>query len=463
MNPATYGGLFFDAALHAQDGRNALHLERFRDRDQAVTAIASYNRLWDATRRHIWTLLGLGRMVGLAASDHQAPVEAGALLLSREIRVGRASATRRAVTSPPQEAWDQAAVCLGAASDLLALHVNDTGGALTPDAEIVWEPAARNAALDSVAELVARLSSTRDPLALRAGQAGLAWERVSRSLPPTERAREAALQLRSIAEVGDADLPSLDGLTPAGNHLLSEPVDRLGSLVARIRRASWNLHHQPDRSMRTLIDVARCGFEVAVHTAVFHGVDLHDPGIVTREPAAQRVLAWHTLLVDLNTYLGTAPGNAQVHADVVAVHELLAGLVPRDQMTGDRGASADLAERYLGGTLHGACAGLRQAGEWTSTAFALLAHSEQAFVPITSLSRNLLSENHELAAAKLTAHRRLIAAPTELIETTLDRYRDVTKAGVVGPSADTPASARPGPRPRRETAHILAREPIARP
>lgn len=218
------------------------------------------------------------------------------------------------------------------------------------------------------------------------------------------------------------------------------------------------MREQPDYAVRTLADVARVGFEVAVHTATFHGVDLHDRQAVGRDPSTRRAGAWLALMGDLRGYLGSGPGNGQIHADIAAVHQLLGELVPRDRLTSDRGASAKPDERHLGGTLHGACASLVQASEWNAATFARLARSEQVYVPIDTLSRDTLSERPDLAAAKLNGTR-LAPAPTDRTENTLDRYRDVARAGV------SPATSRWDPsvvahaRSREDATHVLSREP----
>jgi hypothetical protein len=99
--------------------------------------------------------------------------------------------------------------------------VNVTGGALTPDAALVWDPVARNAALGRVGGFVSQLSATQDALALRAGQAGLRWERVGRWLPPGDRTRTAALEVVRVAELTGATVTDLDGLTAASTRVHS--------------------------------------------------------------------------------------------------------------------------------------------------------------------------------------------------------------------------------------------------
>jgi len=298
----------------------------------------------------------------------------------------------------------------------------------------------------------------QDSLALRAGQAGLRWERVGRWLSPSERIRSAALEVVRVAELTGATLTDLDGLTAASTAVLgSRPAERLGELVARIRRSAWNLREQPDYSVRTLGDVARVGFEVAVHTATFHGVDLHDRQAVVRDPSARRAGAWLALMGDLQGYLSSGPGDGQIHADVVAVHQLLADLVPRDRLSGDRAQSARPDERHLGAILHGACAGLVQAGEWNAATFGRLASSAHVYVTVDTLSRDELSERPDLAKAKLTGMR-LVPAPTERTETTLDRYRDVARAGVVPHTDRAPTASI-----QRHDARVLTREPVTQP
>ncbi|MBO3087113.1 hypothetical protein [Cellulomonas dongxiuzhuiae] len=398
----------------------------------------------------------------MIATEHPHPVEAAALALAQTLQVGPDDLPPHPqVVAPPRRDWDQAGRYLRAASDLLATHVNVTGRALTPDAALVWDPVARNAALGRVGGFVAQLSVSQDALALRAGQAGLRWERVGRWLPPGDRTRTVALEVVRVAELSGATVTDLDGLTAASTQVHStRPADRLGELIARIRRTAWDVREQPDCSVRTLADVARAGFEVAVHTATFHGVDLHDRQAVGRDPSARRAGAWLALMGDLRGYLGAGPGNGQIHADVAAVHQLLGDLVPRDRLTSDRGSSANPDERHLGGTLHGACAALVQASEWNAATFARLARTAQVYVPIDTLSRDELSDQPDLATAKLNGAR-LVPALAERTETTLDRYRDVARAGISTATSRWDPAVVAHARTREDATLVLSREPAA--
>ena len=419
--------------------------------------MSAYYGLLDAARQHIWALITPARMAGVLATDHPHPVEAAAVALAQTLQTGPNDVPPHPqVIAAVRHDWDQAGRYLRAASDLLATHVNVTGRARTPDAALVWDPLARHAALGRVGGFVARLTATQDALALRAGQAGLRWERIGRWLPPGERIRTVALEVVRVAEIAGATITDLDGLTAASAQVLAtRPSDRLGELIARIRRTAWNVREQPDYSVRTLTDVARVGFEVTVHTAAFHGVDLRDRQAIMRDPSARRASAWLALMGDLHGYLGAGPGNGQIHADVAAVHQLLGDLVPRNHLNGDRAASAKPDERHLGATLHGACAALVQAGEWNAATFTRLARSEHVYVSVDTLNRDELSERPELASAKLHGAR-LVPAPTERTENTLDRYRDVARAGVA-PHADPVTAAHA--RSRDDGGHVLIREP----
>ena len=459
MSTATYGFLFDEAVRHLERGRRALHLDRFDDKKHAETTVTAYYGLLDAAQHHIWALITPARMAGVLATEHPHPVEAAAIALAQKLQVGPDDLPPHPqVTSPSRHEWDQAGRHLRAAADLLATHVSVTGGARTPDAAVVWDPVARNAALGRVGGFVAQLAATQHALALRAGQAGLRWERVGRWLPPGERTRTAALEVVRVAELIGATVTDLDGLSAASTEVVGiRPADRLGELVARIRRTAWNVRQQPDYSVRTLADVARVGFEVAVHTATFHGVDLRDQQAVRRDPSARRASAWLTLMGDLRGYLSSGPGNGQLHADASAVHQLLSTLVPRDRLVGDRGMSASPDERHLGAALHGGCAALVQAGEWNAATFTRLARSEQVYVPVERFSRSELSERPDLAAAKLKGVR-LVPAPTDRIESTLDRYRDVAREGILPVARHTVDVTSASPRSRIDDAHVIGRE-----
>lgn len=457
MSPTTYGELFQQATRHLEQGRRELHLERFDGKEQAENAVSAYYGLLDASRQHIWALITPARMAGVIATEHPHPVEAAALALAESLQVGPDDLPPHPqVIASPRHDWDRAGRYLRAAADLLSTHVNVTGGALTPDAAMVWDPVARNAALGRVGSLVAQLAATQEALALRAGQAGLRWERVGRWLPRGEQTLTAALEVVRVAELTGATGSDLDGLTAAGTEVVgTRAVDRVGELVARIRRTSWKVREQPDYSVRTLADVARVGFEVAVHTATFHGVDLRDHQSATRDPFARRAGCWLSLVGDLQGYLGSGPGNGQVHSDVAAVHQLLGALIPRHHLAGDRGTSSSTDERHLGATMHGACAALVQAGDWNAATFARLARSGQVYVPIETLSRDELSERPDLATAKLTGAR-LVPAPTARVESTLDRYRDVARAGIAV-AAHTSALATANVMSHHDDVHVISR------
>ncbi|GAA3819031.1 hypothetical protein [Cellulomonas soli] len=433
MTAATYGGLLWDASRHMGEGCRLVRLDRFADKIEADLAVAAYYGLLDAASQHVWALISPARMAGVAASEHPHPIEATALVMANVLQVGPDDLPPHpSVIAPDRHPWDYASRVLRAASDLVASHVTITGGAHTPDAPLVWDEQARNGALARMGEFVAQLTATQDMLGLRAGQAGVRWEKVGRWLPPADRTQAAALAVVRVAQVMGVIATELDSLTAASARVHGgTQIDRLGDLVARIRRTAWDLREHPDYSVQTLADTARVGFEVAVHTATFHGVDLHDPAVAARDPGARRAATWLALMADLRGYLGAGPADRRVRADATALHDLLGDLVPRDRLAGDRGASARPEERRLGGALHGACAAFEQAAEWNAAAFARLARSEQVYVPIDSLTGDQLSDRPELAAARLTHSTRLVPAPAERTEATLDRYRDVAHLSAV--------------------------------
>jgi hypothetical protein len=445
MSAATYGALFDQAIVHLGDGSREA-TRRLEDKDAATATVAAYSGLLDAARQHVWALIVPARVAGVAESEHAHPVEAAALAMVDAMPPTPDDLPPRApiLIEANHHPWDQAAKCLRAASDLLDSHHNLSGTPRTPDAELIWDDVARHSALGRLGGFVAELVSTQEAMALRVGQAGLRWERVGRWLPPEGRARYAALELARVAEVAGVRTTDLDDLGPASTTLRTGgPVVELGDRVARIRRAAWNLRAQPDYSVRTLFDVTHAGLQVAAHTAAFHGVDLNEPA-ATRHPYGRRTAAWLALLTDVRGYLGAGPGDSQIHADVVAVRELLAALVPDRPADHDRAASADPAERTLAGTLHGACAGLGRAAEWNAATFSRLARSGQIYLRVEELTRDELSEHTDLAATKLTeAGHHLIAAPVHRTERTLDLYRDVVDAGTTR-ADERSANTQPG-------------------
>jgi hypothetical protein len=453
MNAVTYGALLSEAKRHFADGRDEA-TRRLNDKDAAIATVAAYGGLLDAGRRHVWALIGPARVAGVASSGHPHPVERAALAMAEALP----ATPDELLPRPPvlvdvRHPWDRAAACLRAASDLLDTHVDFSGSARTPDAQLMWDEVARHGALGRLGAFLAELVAAQDAMALRVGQAGLRWDRVGRWLPAESIARRAALELVRVAEVAGADATELDGLGPASYAVRTvSPVDELGDRVARIRRAAWSLRAQPDYSLQTLFDVANAGLHVSAATAAFHGLDLHDSA-AARSPSGRRTAAWLALLSDVRSYLGAGPGNAQVHTDTRAIRDLLAALVPARPAARDRATTADAAERYLAGTLHGACAGLGHAAEWNAATFARLAQSGQVYVRVEDLTRDELSQSTTLSSAKLTgAGYRLTPAPVDRTERTLDHYRNVVTAGTQPPGESA------NPAARSSAGHAIARE-----
>lgn len=431
MTPnATYGLLLEQATGHLQDGNRQIHHRRFDDRDQARDAVDAYYGLLDAARQHLWALIEPARMAGHAAAHHAQGAEAAALNLLDALPTAPDDLLPHpSVLTPPRHPWDHAGQHLRAAADLLATHVSPDGAARTPDALTLWDNAARTSGLTRTGQLLTELLEAQDGLALRVGQIGLHWARVARWLPDTTRTRDLA---HALAAAAPTDSDGLNALAAATTRIQrSTPVDELTERVARIRRTAWNLQDQPDYSIRTLADITRAGFDVAVHTAAFHAVDLHDPTVVARDPTARAVVAWLALHHDLVGYQTPAPANRTLHTDVAAIHELLDSLVPRDQpQSTDRAISADPAERHLAGTLHHASAALTQASRWGSDAFGRLARSGQVYLPVTGLTRDELSADADLAATKLTRPAAHVPASPERTDTTLARYQDVDRTKI---------------------------------
>jgi hypothetical protein len=460
MTPiATYGLLLEQATGHLRDGNRQIHHRRFDDRDQARDAVDAYYGLLDATRQHLWALIGPARMAGLAASEHPNAAEAAALNLLDSLPAEPDDLPPHpAVLTPPRHPWDHAGQHLRAATDLVGTHVSPTGAPRTPDALTVWDPAARTSGLARTGQLLTELLDAQDGLALRVGQTGLHWARVARWLPDTTRTRDLAHTLATTAPAEDNGLDALAAATTRIRR--STPVDELTERVSRIRRTAWNLHDQPDYSIRTLADITRAGFDVAVHTAAFHAVDLHDPTVVARDPTARAVAAWLALHHDLAGYRTPSPADHTLRTDVAAIHELLDNLVPRDRPSNaDRATSADPAERHLAGTLHHASAALTQASRWGSDAFGRLARSGQVYLPVTGLTRDELSADADLAATKLTRPAAHVPASPERTDVTLALYQHVDRTKIDS------ASPRPVDQARAAAAHdrgpVLTRTSLA--
>lgn len=442
MNAATYGALMDAAAAHLAEGRRQVEGHRFDGKEHASLTVAAYLDLLDAARRHAWALISPARVAGVRASAHPHPVEAAALTMVDALPPAPGDAPITDEGPRRQRSWAVARTHIRAASDLIASHVTIDGSGWTPDAALVWDDVARQGALGRLGGMTATLLATQDALALRAGQAGLRWSQIGRWLPPADRAHRAALDVVRTAEVTGATTIELDGLSPASTTIrAATAVDELAERVARIRRAAWDLRQHPDYSTATLVDIAQAGLHLSVHTAAFHGLDLHAHALPAGDLQVGRARAWLDLLTDLRTYADTAPRSQDVHSDLVAVRRLLTALVPRGSVNGDRGLSARAVERALGGTLHAGCAALAESASWCSASFNRLAQAGHLWVSVRSLSGEALSEDASLAEAKLVGGTTLARASRDHVDGTLSRFSAAVATAVQPSFRRSPASS----------------------
>lgn len=447
MNAATYGALMDSAAAHLAEGRRQVEGHRFDSKEDASLTVAAYRDLLDAARRHAWALISPARVAGVRASTHPHPVEAAALTMVDALPPAPDEAPTTDGGPAPRHPWATARTHIRAASDLIASHVTIGGSGWTPDAALVWDDVARQGALGRLGGMTATLLATQDALALRAGQAGLRWSQIGRWLPPADRAHRAALDVVRTAEVTGVTTTELDALSPASTTIrAATAVDELAERVARIRRTAWDLRQHPDYSTGTFVDIAQAGLHLSVHTAAFHGLDLHAQDLPAGDLRVRRARAWLELLTDLRTYAETAPRSQDVHSDLVAVRRLLTALVPRGSVNEDRGLSARPAERALGGTLHAGCAALAESTSWCSASFNRLAQAGHLWVDVSSLSGEALSDDASLAEAKLVGVTTLARAPRDHVDRTLSRFSAVVSTAAQPSSrhSPTPSVASPG-------------------
>jgi hypothetical protein len=168
MTPVTYGDLIARAARAVHDGAAQVQHRPFDTTTEALSAMADFHGVLDAVEGHTWAIINPARAAGITSSHWPEPAEIAALGMAAQIR--RVTGTLRphpSLLRPAVGPWGEAARCLRAASDLLAVHRNLDGTPRSPDAGAIEDRAGRAGALARVGDLADAVVAMEDFLALR--------------------------------------------------------------------------------------------------------------------------------------------------------------------------------------------------------------------------------------------------------------------------------------------------------
>ncbi|HEY8722183.1 hypothetical protein [Pengzhenrongella sp.] len=417
--PATYGDLMLRAAIGIRHGvvwMQNLPLER---EEYAQTAINDFLEVLRALKEHTFVLLEMRRVNGIRVSGAPDPREEAALrlgeLLHDVVGANPPWAWVGAKFSPSP--WATAARCVRAASELVATHSDADGEPRTPDLDAVLRhPAARQAGLAQVGDLVATIVSGEDYLALRAAQSGVPWPQVRHQLPDLGEVRAYA---RDVAGIGS--LPTwahLDDLTVASAPIRTgEPAAQFSDRMLRLRRIAWHDVRSAHPSVDTLKTYATLGIAVHAHALAFHGVQpaalrADEPIPRQLESVASRGRAWQEVSRALVDWRSAQPGDPVVEQDFARVSGLLRTFAP---LSGDQPDLSPGDRRHLGQAISAACAMTADIGRWNQTTAERMGRGHQVYVPARSLTGSQVTWKPELADAKLSG--RCVPADGHRIET----------------------------------------------
>ena len=129
----TYGDLIARAARAVHDGAAQVQHRPFDTTTEALSAMADFHGVLDAVEAHTWAIINPARAAGITSSHWPDPAEIAALGMATQIRT--VTGTLRphpSLLRPAVGPWGEAARCLRAASDLLAVHRNPDGTPRSP-------------------------------------------------------------------------------------------------------------------------------------------------------------------------------------------------------------------------------------------------------------------------------------------------------------------------------------------
>jgi hypothetical protein len=310
---------------------------------------------------------------------------------------------------------------------------------------------------DPKSHLAVAALAHKDPLALRAIQAGVPRAIVAKQLPGLEALADTAREL-STQGLGRPET-LLDSLGQTQLRVRTDdPGAELSDRMVRLRQGVWNLIADRTDVLPSLRLTAGLGVAVHAHAAAFHGADLTAPdGAGPTGPGAlvAHGRAWQRLHHALSQFAVLAPPAASVRDDAVAAARLLSELVPLDAPR-DRARTAT-ADRHVGAALNGAVQVMADIAVHEGAAFDRLSRCGLLHIPARSLPRDLVTDHPDVAAARLSG--RTVPAPTEILRAVAGMYTEVAAhpTGVTspGPLAHTPAAGQP---PAHAAAAGAARE-----
>ena len=278
MTGITYADLVRGAGARIAEQARVVRVERFDDRDQARQGLRDFHAVLDAIETHTWALIGLSRLAGISPAVRDDPVAADAISMVDGLRdlVG-SDRPHPSILEAAERPWAQAALHLRGASDLLLVHLDHQGRICSPDAAVLGDRAARDAALVQVAGHLHTLLAGESTLGLRCLQVGVSKVEVTRWLPDlaTNRTFTHHLATRTTDPHENGGLDRLRLIRePPRTH---DPVLHAADLINQLRNATWALRTHPDYSVTTLGDLATAGLAIHAHPAAAHGTDLTNP------------------------------------------------------------------------------------------------------------------------------------------------------------------------------------------
>lgn len=453
MSGITYADLVTGAGRLITDGVLDARRRPFDHAEDARHALADFHAVLDAIESHTWALIGPSRLAGISPATRTAPVVADAIGMVAGLR-GLVGAQRPhpSMLDTSARPWSQAALHLRGASDLLSVHLDHWGHQRSPDASVLGDSSARDAALIRVAGQLDTALAVETTLGLRCLQAGVSKTEVSRFLPGLEANRAFAAHLTApgpdVAATGD-----LDRLRLIGEPLrTTDPVLHAADLILRLRQATWALRLDPDYSLATLSDLATAGLAIHAHGAAAHGANLsRTPPVLTEHaaPLVARAATWRALRTDLATYQAPGPADPHIRADVLTLRNLLPTLAPLD---GSRSTDPEIT-----GLLVAATHACEEIATTTGDVFRRLATSGHVHIPARHLTGEQLGEDPALITAKV--HGTTVPAPRARWQTTTDLWH--VAAGYANPHF-TPLEQTFAAAHHTEPVHVLTRQPLER-
>ena len=422
----TYGDLVGAAGVDIHTGLLRVMRRGFVDHQQAQNTVGVYYDLIAALRAHTWRLLDPYRLrtEDLAMVMHDDTREDLDALAVRAFGAFGPLNERPTWLPYPdaqfEHPWRDAADKLGAATDLLATHLGSRGEELSELAATITDYGRRRGALAFVAQLTSLVISSDAAIGAACRHRDIPWETVNRWFPDRAAAKQLIHRTYELAAKHDEH----PGLRDVGVNIHpvreGDPVVELGDRMLRLRHAAWALAGtSPDYSVVTLHDLAGLGMSTHMHAAAAHGID-----VTSRTPAQHRLVttahAFLKLTADLHDYVAPGPPDPAIRTDILSAARLLAELAPVGRPL--RGLTIpDARTRDVLSALHGACDVMGQIARMNRAAFTTLVGSEQVHIPTRFLSGEILSEETDLAAARLSGVR-LVVAPAARVRQTVSLY-----------------------------------------